>query len=160
MQLNETFQFPGFGYAINHPTGWTVNTCPPAFVIAADPVDAEQFCSSDAPPSDLAMGFDHRDLNFMRSIGLPADATLDDLVALNQREFSQEIVDEIETMLFGVPARRVRVTYDQGAAGIAYAGYLDDEVFLLICDAPTAEALDRHLVTIEAMVASLRAIEE
>jgi hypothetical protein len=63
-------------------------------------------------------------------------------------------------MLFGVPARCVRSTDDQGATGITYAGYLDDEVFLLSFTAPTSEALDTHLATSEAMVASLRAIGE
>jgi hypothetical protein len=160
IQLGETLEFPGFAYRIDHPAGWTLYTCPPAFALAADSTDAALFCASDAPPNDLVMGFDHRDLNFMRTIGLPAEATLDDLVALNQREFDQEILDEADTTIFGVPARRTRFADDEGAVGIVYAGFLDDEAFLLGFTAPSTERLEEHMATIEAMVASLQATEE
>ena len=162
LELTETHEFTGFGFSIDYPAGWLANTTLTITSINENE-DDHQAAMRGADPllMGVAVTLDHRGPAFLQSIGLPADATVEDLLAFNFENFDYEQVSPPEEAeVFGVVGLRVRVNNPQGDTGIVYQGFVGEEAFLLILGAPDAETLDAFMPTWEAMLASITAVEE
>ncbi len=161
LALTQTHEIAGLGFSIDYPAGWFADSQAPATLISQLEVDHEQaFSDSDSPQVGIVIAFDHRDIDFMRSIGLPADATMTDLVQLNAGFFEwQEPFEVVDTEVFGVPAASVRTVDDNGFSTVTLQGFIGEEMFLLsIVAPPPGEVLDDFLPTWEAMLASIEPI--
>ena len=64
-------------------------------------------------------------LTFMQDIGLPSEATLEDLLELNSDFFSYQDPETSETTVFGVPALQVKTISEPGPE-IVLMGFLND----------------------------------
>jgi hypothetical protein len=155
-ELDETYVFPGFGFSMAIPAGWYAGTDGPATRI--NELEADHLTAfRDDPPfrEGYEILHDHRNMTFMRSMGLGEDPTLQDLFELNKRVLGwQEPVEVSETEVFGVPALAARAC-DTVSCEYALMGFVNDEAFYLRSKAKTEEELDAFLPTFEQMVASI-----
>jgi hypothetical protein len=116
---------------------------------------ATVFRDNPPPREGYEIGHDHRDMVFMRSIGLGEEPTLQDLFEFNKDVFEwQEPVEVSESEAFGVPAVAARLCDTEGCE-YTLMGFVNDEAFYLFTSAETEEELDAFLPTFEQMVASI-----
>ena len=139
------------GYQLNYPEGWLVATDGPVTTIS-QPVNG-----------GIQIVFDARDFAFMHELGLPREATLDDLVAFNAAFF--EISEDVEVVttdvtVFGAPARRTQLVLGDGRALDALQGFTDEKVFLLYASAATEAMLAAFQATFETIPEGLTPVAE
>ena len=114
--LPETYIFPGFGFSINHPAGWSAETRDTFTVITELESDLSTAFQDNGPPAEGAgISLDQRTLAYMRGIGLAEEATLENLFVLNKKFFEwQESIEPEETEAFGAPALAFRTSNGSG----------------------------------------------
>ena len=157
--LGQAIQFVGTEISADFPTDWTMNTCDGSYtVLGENPDDVDNACGAPQRPSAALFGFEHQDQSFMRSIGLPADPTFDDLLALNTDFFELDVLAQEETTFLDVPALRYRSNSPIGPS-VQIAGFLDDEVFLISAEAPDDETLDAMIPVFDAILTTVRLTE-
>jgi hypothetical protein len=162
--VTETYAIPGFGFSIDYPAGWAVDTRDPVTVIASSEEALQAgFSGSNPVPETVNITLDHRTVAFLQGIGLAAeDPTAQDLLEFNSNDFGwTDIGDPEEVEIFGTTAMVVRYVDPQGGFNLAYQGVRPDvdDIFLLSVAAPTEENLDAFLPTWEAMLESITATE-
>ena len=163
-EVTETYTIPGFGYSIDYPIGWLVETRG-SFTVIVQTEEQLQVVFSDAgaAPVAVSVSLDHRTVAFLQSIGLASDdPTAQDLLEFNTSNFGwTDIRDLGEEGVFGATAAVARVTNSAGGFSINYQGVRPDtgEVFLLSLLAPTEESLDAFLPAWEAMLESIATTE-
>lgn len=162
--VTETYEIPGFGFSIDYPTGWAIDTRDPVTVIASSEAALQaRFSDSNPAPETVVITLDHRTVEFLQGIGLAAeDPTAQDLLEFNSNEFGwTDISDPEEVEVFGTTALVVRFGDPRGGFNLAYQGVRPDvdDVFLLSVGSPTEENLDAFLPTWEAMLESITATE-
>ena len=160
--VTETYTIPGFGFSIDYPAGWLVETREPVTVITQTEEQLEAVFSDPRPPRiGLDVTIDHRTVAFLQDIGLTTDnPTAEDLLEFNTSEFDWTDVRNLgEVEVFGATALVVRVTDSEGDFSVVYQGVRPDtgEVFLIGVGAPTEESLDAFLPVWEAMFESITA---
>lgn len=153
--------FTGFGFSIEHPEGWLAETRLTVTIISELEEDHDHAFGDPFPRAGYQVFLDHRDVPFMQSIGLPENATLDDLLELNINEFDWQVSDVLETEIFGVPALRVKYDHDnENGAHVFYMGFIEGEAFLFGLGAPSEDAIDEFMPTWEKMIESIESVEE
>jgi len=162
--VTETYTIPGFGFSIDYPAGWFVETRESVTVIAQTEEQLQASFSDPSPPGvALGVGLDYRTVAFLQGIGLTADdPTAEDLLEFNTNNFDWTDVRDLgEVEVFGTTALVVRVTNPEGDFAINYQGVRPDtgEAFLFGIGAPTEETLDAFLPAWEAMFESITATE-
>ena len=160
--VTETYTIPGFGFSIDYPAGWLVETREPATVITQTEEQLEAaFSDTRTPRMGLGVNLDHRTVAFLQDIGLTTDnPTAEDVLEFNTSNFDWTDVRDLgEVEVFGATAVVVRVTNPEGDFSVVYQGVRPDtgEVFLLAFGAPTEESLDAFLPAWEAMFESITA---
>jgi hypothetical protein len=157
--LEERTEFDGFGFSIAHPAGWSAASNGPVTVITEQEADLEAALQgSQEQAQGIGVSLDHRALPFLRSIGLPEDASLSDLYAMNASFFGwPDDLDVTETEVFGAPALAVTVPEGENWTH-ALMGFVAEEAFLLVLTAPSEEALKETKPTWERMLASIEAV--
>ena len=158
-ELPQTYEIPGFGYSIDLPEGWTVNTREAYTVISELEEDNARLFENAGPFEGYVIGFEHRSLEFLISLGLAQDATLEQLFAFNSSFFNWQDSEQSEITVFGEPALSVSVD-DVDQPGVAILGFSGDKVYLLVLTAPSGEALESFQPTLEAMLASAKPVEQ
>ena len=161
LELSETYTFPGFGFSIDYPAGWSVETQDTFTIISELESDLQNAFQEDPPPIEgFSLSLDQRSLFFMRGLGLPEEATLEDLLDFNQGFFDwQEPLDIVETEAFGVPALSI-MTSDGEERSNTLMGYTGDRAFLLQFSTPSDQLLDELTPTWNQMLASIQPVEE
>jgi hypothetical protein len=157
LKLSETYTFPSFGFSIDYPAGWSVETRDTVTIISELESDLQNAFQEDPPPIEgFSLSLDQRSLSFMRGLGLPEEATLEDLLDLNQGFFDwQEPLDIVETEAFGAPALSI-MTSDGEVSRNTLMGYAGDRAFLLQFSAPSDQALTDIAPTWNQMLASIQ----
>ena len=160
--VTETYTIPGFGFSIDYPAGWVVETQEPVTFITQTEEQLEAaFSDTSTPSTGLGVNLEHRTVAFLQDIGLTTDnPTAEDLLEFNTSEFDWTDVRDLgEVEVFGATALVVRVTNPEGDFSVVYQGVRPDtgEVFLLAFGAPTEESLDAFLPVWEAMFESITA---
>ncbi len=160
--ITETYTIPGFGFSIDYPAGWLVETREPVTVITQTEEQLEAaFSDTRTPRIGPDVRLDHRTVAFLQDIGLTTDnPTAEDLLEFNTSNFDWTDVRDLgEVEVFGATAVVVRVTNPDGEFFVAYQGVRPDtgEVFLIGVGAPTEESLDAFLPVWEAMFESITA---
>jgi len=160
--VTETYTIPGFGFSIDYPTGWLVETREPVTVITQTEEQLEAgFSDTSAPDIGLVVNLDHRTVAFLQDIGLTTDnPTAEDMLEFNTSNFDWTDVRDLgEVEVFGATAEAVRVANPEGDFSVVYQGVHPDtgEAFLLAFGAPTEESLDAFLPVWEAMFESITA---
>ncbi len=158
LALTETHEFAGLGFTIDYPAGWFAASDDSVTNISQLEVDhLRAFSGGTFPTTGIGVSLDHRDITFMRGIGLPADATTADLVQIFAAFFEwQEPFEAVEIEVFGVLAASVRAIDGSGNTALTLQGFIADEVFVLFIFSPSDEVLDAFLPTWEAMLASIK----
>ena len=155
--LGETHEITGFGFSIDHPTGWLADTRDTITVISELESDhLPSFTGQTRRRDGFGVSLDHRTLGFMSGLGLPLSPTLEDLLQLNARFLNWEgPVEPIEAVVFGVPALKVATQDSSGNAGVIYMGFVGSEAFLLSVEAPSEEALAETMPTWTRMLETI-----
>lgn len=156
-QLTETYSLTDFGFTIDYPVGWYTGRDGPTTIICELAEDVRRLQIDNATVAGYCILHEHRDMGFMRSIGLPADATVEDLFQFNLAFFGYQEPKVTKTTLFGAPAIQVIAVDDTGPT-LEVTGFLGDEAFLLSLQAPTTSALNTFLPTWETIVAGIAPI--
>ena len=160
--LSETVVFEDFGYSMSYPAGWTVETdVDEPFTLIYQVEEDRRLINTNGQSVGYTVGLDHRDISLMSRLGLDTEnPTLEALYDLNSRFFGydDDTVMIEETEIFGVPALRVRSSDRSRVTEVVYMGYVNDKVFLLSFQAPSEEALDEYIPTIDGMVASIEPV--
>ena len=159
--LSETYVFPGFGFSIDYPAGWSAETRDSFTVISELESDLQDAFQEDSPPPEgFGLSFEQRPLSFMQGIGLAVGASLEDLFDFNKGFFEwQEPIELIETEAFNAPALSVIATTGDDWI-YTFMGYTDDRAYILTFSAPSEQALDDMMPTWEAILASIQFMEE
>jgi hypothetical protein len=152
--LTETYTLTEFGFTIDYPAGWHTGRDGPTTIICELEEDVRRLQIDNDTVSGYCILHEHRDMRFMRSIGLPVDATIEDLFQFNSDFFGYQEPEVSASTLFGAPAIQV-ITVDETGPTLELTGFLDDEAFLLSLQAPTTDALDAFLPTWAAIVAAI-----
>ena len=160
VKLTETHVFSGFEFSVDYPAGWLADINAPASIISELEADHElSLQEADFDLQGYQISFDHRDMPFMQSIGLPDSPTMDDLLELNRGFFDwPDTIEVTEVKIFGVPAYRVE-TDDGSSWGVNLMGIHGDEAFLFGFGAPSEEARDAFLPTWDRMLQSITPTE-
>ena len=163
--ITETYTIPDIGYSIDYPAGWFVRTNAPVTFIAQTEEELESRFADPRPPNvALGMGFDHRTVLFLQSVGLTVDdPTPQDLLEFNISNFDWTVLEDMgEVEIFGTTAAVVRVTDPDGDVAIEYQGIHPEsgEIFLFGFSAPTEEQVDAFLPAWETIIESITAPEE
>ena len=127
--VTETYTIPGFGFSIDYPAGWLVETREPVTVITQTEEQLEAVFSDPRPPRiGLDVTIDHRTVAFLQDIGLTTDnPTAEDLLEFNTSEFDWTDVRNLgEVEVFGATALVVRVTDSEGDFSVVYQGVRPD----------------------------------
>ena len=160
-ESSNTHVFAGFGYSIDYPDGWLADTRGAVTTISELRKDHRRaFRGGGFDLAGISISLEHRDINFMEGIGLPENATIDDLLELNTNEFDWQVSDVSETEIFGVPALRVELGDDSTDVRIMYMGFIEDEAFLFGVGAPSQDALDDFRPAWEAMLDTIQQVDE
>ncbi len=159
--LSETHTFPGFGFSIDYPAGWSAESRDTVTVIDELESDLSTAFQDNGPPNQGAgISLDQRTMAYMTGIGLAEEPTLEDLFDLNKGFFEwQESVEPEEAEAFGEPALAVR-TSSSDTWSYTVMGYANDRAFLLHFSAPTEKELDELMPTWEQILASIQPVEE
>ena len=111
----------------------------------------------DNPLKGHRVALDHREMPFMRQLGLTEDPTIDNLLTFNTEYGGwQEPLTVTQTVVFGVPALSVKTSKQNGNWTNALIGFLDDEAFLLFVIVPSEETLNNFLATWTRMLESIK----
>ena len=155
-ELSERTSFAGFSFSIAHPSGWLVATDDPVTIINELAEDHETALQDERPPAiGYGVALDHRDMVFMRGLGLPEEPTLQDLFELNSGFFEwTNSLQATETEVFDAPALAIKAQEGENWTQ-TLMGFANEEAFLLSLTAPTEEALDAFLPTWEKMLQSI-----
>ncbi|MFT7598793.1 MAG: hypothetical protein ACI8TP_001717 [Acidimicrobiales bacterium] len=161
--VTEAYSIPSFGYSIEYPSGWFVQTIEP--VTNFGQIEEDLFSDPDVGSEGLGVAVDHRTVAFLQEeAGLVSDdPTAQDLVDFNITNFGwMDVRDQEDVEVFGSPAIKVRASYPNGDEGVAYQGIRFDtgEVFILRFDAPSSEILEDFLPTWDVMLESITAVGE
>lgn len=159
--VTETYSIPRFGYSIDYPSGWFVETSGPKTVFGQ--VEDDLFSDSAVRSEGLLVEVDHRTVAVMQEIGLASDnPTAQDLVDFNTTFGWTDVRDQEDVEVFGSPAIKVRFTASDGDEVVAYQGIRFDtgEAFLLSFDASSSEILEEFLPTWDVMFESITAVDE
>jgi hypothetical protein len=161
LELSESYPFPGFGFSIDYPAGWSVETQDTVTIISELESDLQNAFQEDPPPIEgFNFTLDQRTLSFMRGLGLPEEATLEDLLDLNRGFFDwEEPLDIVETELFGAAALSI-MTSDGEVSRNTLMGFAGDRAFLLQFATPEEKALDSVSPIWSQMLASIRPVTE
>lgn len=164
--LTQTLELPDFGFSLDYPGSWsTIGSTLAETETDARSADRSRFFS---PKQVIVIGMDDQPLSFFHNRGLPEEATLDDLLQFNLKEFALELLAPIEEIeIFGVPALSVWVrSTETGRVGVAVQGFIElpsrtpsERGFLVTVEAPSQEILNGFVPTWQGMLASLRPIE-
>ena len=157
----DTHVFSGFGFSIDYPEEWLAETQDTITSLAELEEDHARILRGGTfDVAGISVALDHRDMPFMKSIGLQENSTLDDLLEFNADTFSWQVSAVAETEIFGVPALRAELVNQFGDAAVFYMGFIKDEVLLFGLSAPSEDALEEFMSTWEEMLASIRPVEE
>jgi hypothetical protein len=152
LELSQSAPLSDSGLQIDFPTGWTVRSQGPTTLIE----EHDHACDRH---DGYCVVSDIRSADFMAAMGLPEDATNQDLLELNRGFFGwEELSEPQEGTVFGVPALGLRYA-DDGVWGYIWTGLFEGGAFLINVSSASAEALDKILPTFEAMLASVTPIE-
>ena len=163
LPLTDTYVFPDFGFSIDFPEGWYADTDSrePVTWITETEEDFKQRNLQIRKPVGIVIIFDHRTLDWLNVVlGLPENPSINDLFQLNIDEVTHMVNPTIEEVtLFGVDALRSEFYGENDSWGITYAGFLEDEAFLLSIVAPSEKALEQFKPTMEAILESITPVE-
>jgi hypothetical protein len=149
LELTQTTPLGASGYSIDYPAGWTARTQEPTTYI-------EEQAGACERQDGFCVVHDLRSLDFMRAMGLPENASTEEMLALNREFFNwEELSEPAETELFGAPAVGLRY-HDDNVWGYIWTGLADEGAFLINVAAPSEAGLDEILPTFEAMLESIR----
>jgi len=157
LDLDATYELPGFGFVIDHPSGWGTAAFGTVSVLALDPDGVES--------SELGTGAVDTPIIFIeyassgRAPGGLSDPTPADLVAYNIEFFEFAEPDErTDLTIGGAAAIAVRTTdgFDNHVSMVQ--GVLDGQPYYLRLTVPNAAELDAFLSTWTAMLASIRPV--
>lgn len=163
LELGPGHEIPDVRFLIDIPLGWAARG--PAIAPSEAAAQAAQDRLFFEPGDTVAVAIDHESLDRIRDAGLPAGATLEDLLRFHTAMLGVELLTEPERIeIFGVPALSVEARDPgSGTVGVMIQGFIElphmrptERVFLLTVEAPSRQELDRFLPTWEAMLASLR----
>lgn len=154
-ELSETHVITDFGFSIDYPEGWYAGTRDTVTNISQLERDHERNFGGNLAPSGYLVIVDHRDMDFMRNLGLSSDPSLEDLLELNIDYFNLEDPEVSETEIFGVPAL-CAMADKLFETVMKCGGFIADEAFLVSVKAPTEEKFDQLLVIWEEMRRSIR----
>lgn len=155
LELTETHIITDFGFSIDYPEGWYAGTRDTVTNISQLERDHERNFGGNLAPSGYLVIVDHRDMDFMRNLGLSSDPSLEDLLELNIDYFNLEDPEVSETEIFGVPAL-CAMADKLFETVMKCGGFIADEAFLVSVKAPTEEKFDQLLVIWEEMRRSIR----
>jgi hypothetical protein len=148
--LDATLNIPAFGISLDYPSGWEAG---------ADDSNAS-IIQNDGPDHHLGyqvlLEFTPLE-SYVLMFDLPEDLTVSDLYGNNWRDRgwwfrgAKEVTD---VELFDVPAIRVRAKSNYWWE-VRFSGVRNDEVFRLSFTAPSEEALDAFMPTVEQILDSI-----
>jgi len=154
------YDIPDTTISIEHPEGWLTASEGGATLLAETEDAFRGSFEQDPPPlSDLTIVFDHRELTFMRSIGLGEDASPRDLMLFNVQNFGWSVISDTRSVeVFGDEAIAARVSTGIGVSEVIQ-GFLPggEEIFLLQVSGPNEAALDAFASTWDDIVAGVTA---
>ena len=86
----ETYEISDFGFSIDYPSGWFATTHNwEITVIAQNEEDFKTWNNPETPKNGIFIVLDHRKLTWLQTnLGLPENASIDDLFQLNIYEIS------------------------------------------------------------------------
>jgi hypothetical protein len=155
VELPETYDIPGFGYSIDYPEGWTADTRDNYTVITEVEADNARTFAGSSSYEGFVIGFEHRPIDFLVSLGLEQDATLEQLLSFNSSFFNWQATEPTQISLFGEPALSITGSVQPGAV---IMGFIGDKVYLLTFTAPSDEAWAAFQPTYESMLASVEKV--
>lgn len=153
VELPETYDIPGFGYSIDYPEGWTADTRDNYTVISEVEADNARTFAGSSSYEGFVIGFEHRPIDFLVSLGLERDATLEQLLSFNSSFFNWQASEPTEISLFGEPALSITGSVQPGAVIMGFRG---DKVYLLTFTAPSDDDWEAFQLTYESMLASVK----
>jgi hypothetical protein len=165
LPLTETYIIPDFGFSIDYPEGWLAgndSTDPVTWIFQDEEDYTKRHQGNQQQLIGIRVSLDHRTLEWLNLVlGLKGNPTLNDLFDLNIHEISHMVNPNIEeTTLFGVDALKSEFYGAEEQWYISYAGFIDDEAFLLMVSSPTEEELENFKPTWDAMLESIKSVEE
>lgn len=155
LYLTETHVIADFGFSIDYPAGWFAGTRDTVTTISQLERDHEHNFGGRLPPLGYQVILDHRDMDFMRDLGLPSDPSLEDLLELNIDYFNLLDPEVSETEIFGEPALCATVRTKNKCGG-----FIGDETFLVSVKAPTKAKFDQVLAIWEEMRRSIEPVPD
>lgn len=158
LELSDTLEFPGFGYAIDFPSEWETFSSGPLSVLFEEPRE-----TSPTRPGRVdkpAIFFERLAIEAMGDFGIGPESTPRDLAELNVRQFDLGEMREFQDMVVaGAPAASFRSTDTFGNHVATVQGVLDGYAYRLFIHTADGEQLDAYLPTFDAMVESVRPTE-
>jgi hypothetical protein len=157
LKVTEAYAIPGFGFGIDHPEGWQVETDAETSVTRINQYRRH-------PDRGVRILLDYEPLETLQADGLQENPALEQLAEFNATYFDipEEVVAAAvvsEATIFGVPSLRVRFTQADGQSVDALQGLIGESVFLLWAATPTEAHMEAFAPTWEAMLASIRHID-
>ncbi|NIW43204.1 MAG: hypothetical protein GWN14_00025 [candidate division Zixibacteria bacterium] len=160
---SEVYIIPNFGFSIDIPEGWYTRPHDNGQGFRTFELEADYREIQDKEKMEgIVISLEHRSLDWLnRELGLPEDPTLNDLFQMNIDNVTYMVNPTIEEItLFGVDAIKAEAYGAADIWGIMHMGIIEDEAFLLLVLAPSEEALEEFKPTWEAMVESIKPVEE
>jgi len=158
----EPYELPGPQLVMDRPSEWLAVTEGRATLFAETQEAKDAAYLAPRPPvTALTIVFDHRLVEFMRTIGFVTEPfTNEDLFEFNRGNFGWEVIGEIGTVdVLGTEALRARVTTRIGVSEVIQGSLpTGEEIFLLELSGPDEASLDDFLSVWEAIIASLAPI--
>jgi hypothetical protein len=160
--VNQTYEIPDFGFSIEYPEGWFIDTDQTITWIREDEADFDLRYIQERKLDGIGITLDHRTLEWLTQVyGLEEYPTLNDLFQLNIEEISHMVSPEIiEVNIFGVNALNSEFYGEQDQYYSTYAGYLDDEAFLFSYSAPNQQEFDDFKSSWQLILASITKITQ
>lgn len=158
IDLSETHTVRDLGFSIDYPTGWHAGTRETVTNISELEVDHKQNFGGHVPPQGPVIIIDHRDLQFMEEeLGLPSDASIQDLLEFNIAYFGMPEPEVSETEIFG--NRALCASSEKALEWVMKCGgFISDEVFLVSVKAPTEQEFTQLLAIWEQMRMGIRPV--
>lgn len=159
----DRYEVPEAGISIEYPRAWQAVTDGGATLFAETEDAVRAAYEPDPPPvRDLSIVFDHRDLEFMRSIGFAADpVTPQSLLDFNSGNFGWESIGETRQIeILDMDAVAVRVATPIGVSEVIQ-GFLPgaEEIFLLQVSGRDEAALDDFDALWQEIIASIASMD-
>lgn len=160
-ELTEVAEISALGYRINYPSGWSTRRVKDDLIVISEfEEDLEQALEGQFTTQGYSIIVERIPTNKIEAFeGLEGEPTLDDVLAANATIYSyQELTDQAEIEIFGVPALQVRTIDGMGNATLAvqWLGYAGRAAYVLTLRllAPSDEKLDEFLPIWEAILDS------